>query len=330
MLLWGHQITLQRRPDDVLAPEAQGKRHFGVVLPWAEWEALGQQLLARGTPLLAPPAVANGGTPQEQGKIYLADPSHNVIEIKTYRDLAATIWLRGPLRSARGVSGGGRIVFGVRPVGELVRARPDEVSVIYVADGTRGPEIEEVVQAAKERRVSVEFRPRRMVADLAPGAVHQGIVAIAGRFRYATLEELLAAAKQAGEPALIVLLDGITDPHNLGAIVRSAEVLGAHGLVIPARGSASVTPGAVKASAGATERVRIAEVLNLLKAIDTCARRACACWARAPATASVSTRSTSASRPGWSSARRGRGCARRSPGAATACSTSRSAARCRR
>ena len=161
-----------------------------------------------------------------------------------------------------------RIVFGVRPISELVRVRADDVSVIYVADGTRGPEIEAVVQAAKERRVSVEFRPRQMVAELAGETVHQGIVAIAGRFRYATLEDLLAAAKEAGQPALIVLLDGITDPHNLGAIARSVEVLGAHGVVIPSRGSASVTPGAVKASAGATERVAIAEVPNLLKAID--------------------------------------------------------------
>jgi 23S rRNA (guanosine2251-2'-O)-methyltransferase len=78
----------------------------------------------------------------------------------------------------------------------------------------------------------------------------------------------LAGAGRAGAPPLIVLLDGITDPHNLGAIVRSAEVLGAHGVAVPARGSASVTPGAVKASAGATERVRIAEVQNLLRAID--------------------------------------------------------------
>src|SRR4051812_14352799 len=161
-----------------------------------------------------------------------------------------------------------RIVFGIRPISELVRVRPDDINVIYVADGTRGPEIETIVQAAKERRVSVEFRPRRMVAELAPGAVHQGIVAIAGRFRYATLDDLLAAATQAGQPALLVLLDGITDPHNLGAIARSVEVLGAHGVVIPSRGSASVTPGAVKASAGATERVAIAEVPNLLKAID--------------------------------------------------------------
>jgi 23S rRNA (guanosine2251-2'-O)-methyltransferase len=163
---------------------------------------------------------------------------------------------------------GGRIVFGVRPVEELCRARPREVSVVYLAEGTRSPETERVVQIAKERGVSVELRPRQLIAELASGGVHQGLVAITGCFRYATIDELLEAARRAEEPPLLVLLDGITDPHNLGAIVRSAEVLGAHGVVIPARNSASVTPGAVKASAGATERVPIAEVGNLLKAID--------------------------------------------------------------
>lgn len=166
------------------------------------------------------------------------------------------------------MSASDRIVYGVRPVEELIRARPRDVSVVYLAEGTRSPETERVVQAARERGVSVEIRPRRMVAELAGADVHQGLVAVTGRFRYATLDDLLEAATRAGEPPLVVLLDGITDPHNLGAIARSAEVLGAHGLVVPTRGSASVTPGAVKASAGATERVRIAEVPNLLRAID--------------------------------------------------------------
>ncbi len=166
-------------------------------------------------------------------------------------------------------SGGeGRIVFGVRPVDELVRARPRDVSVIYVAEGTRSAEIERVVQTAKERGVAVEIRPRRLVAELAGDAVHQGLVAVTGRFRYVTIDDILAVAAEAKEPALVVLLDGITDPHNLGAIVRSAEVLGAHGVVIPAKGAAPVTAGAVKASAGATERVRIAEVNNLMRIID--------------------------------------------------------------
>ena len=151
-----------------------------------------------------------------------------------------------------------RIVFGVRPVEELVRARPKAVQVVYVADGYRSAEIDKAVQAAKERGVSVEFRPKRMVADLAGDVVHQGVVAVTGEFAYATIDEILAAAAKANEAPLVVLLDGITDPHNLGAIVRSAEVLGAHGVVIPEHRAAPVTPAAVKASAGATERVRIA------------------------------------------------------------------------
>ncbi len=164
--------------------------------------------------------------------------------------------------------GDGRVVYGARPVEELVRARPREVSVVYVAEGTRSPEIDRVLQLARERAIAVEVRPRRMVAELAGEGVHQGLVAVTGRFRYATLDELYAAAARAGRPPLFVVLDGITDPHNLGAIARSAEVLGGHGLIVPARGSASIGPGAVKASAGATERLPIAEVGNLLKAID--------------------------------------------------------------
>lgn len=166
------------------------------------------------------------------------------------------------------MSEGARVVFGVRPIEELVRARPKAVQVVYVADGYRSPEIEKAVQAAKERGVTVEFRPRQMVADLAGNVVHQGMVALTGEFAYSTVDEILATAGRANEAPLVVLLDGITDPHNLGAIVRSAEVLGAHGVVIPEHRAAPVTPAAVKASAGATERVRIAKVLNLLRAVD--------------------------------------------------------------
>jgi 23S rRNA (guanosine2251-2'-O)-methyltransferase len=161
-----------------------------------------------------------------------------------------------------------RVVFGIRPVEELVRARPQAVHVIYVADGYHSAEIDAAVQAAKERGITVEFRPRQMVTELAGDVVHQGMVALTGDFPYATVDEILADAARAGEPPLVVLLDGITDPHNLGAIVRSAEVLGAHGVIIPEHRAAPVTPAAVKASAGATERVRIAKVINLIRAID--------------------------------------------------------------
>jgi 23S rRNA (guanosine2251-2'-O)-methyltransferase len=161
-----------------------------------------------------------------------------------------------------------RTVFGVRPVEELVRARPRDVAVVYVAEGQRAGEIEQAIAAAKDRGIAVETRPRSLIADLAGGPGHQGIVAIAGEYRYAEVADILAAANDAGEAPLVLLLDGITDPQNLGALVRSAEVLGAHGVIIPDKHAAPVAGGAVKASAGATERMRIARIGNLLKTID--------------------------------------------------------------
>ena len=97
-----------------------------------------------------------------------------------------------------------------------------------------------------------------------------GLVGRDGRLRYVTIDDILGAATQADEPPLVVLLDGITDPHNLRRrSFAGAEVLGAHGVVIPAKGAAPVDRGAVKASAGATERVRIAEVNNLMRTSST-------------------------------------------------------------
>jgi 23S rRNA (guanosine2251-2'-O)-methyltransferase len=163
---------------------------------------------------------------------------------------------------------GGRVVFGVHPIEELLRVRPREIAVLYVADGTRSPDIDRVVRLAKDRAVPTEYRPRALVADLAGAPAHQGLVALAGAYRYASLDDVFAAITKAGAPGLVLVLDGITDPHNFGALVRSAEVLGAHGVVIAQRAAAPVTGTVVKASAGATERMRIAAVPNLLKTID--------------------------------------------------------------
>jgi len=91
ILLWGHQITLHCLPGDVLSRERQGKRHFGVVLPWPEWQRLAERVRSSGTGFLKEPEVLLAGTPEEQGKLYLEDPSHNVIEIKAYRDMSATL-----------------------------------------------------------------------------------------------------------------------------------------------------------------------------------------------------------------------------------------------
>jgi 23S rRNA (guanosine2251-2'-O)-methyltransferase len=175
------------------------------------------------------------------------------------------------------------VVFGVRPVEEICRARPRDVAVVYLADGARSPEHLAAVAAAKDRGITVELRPRAFVARFADrGAVHQGLVALVGEYHYSHVADILAEATAGPAAPLLVLLDGVTDPHNLGAVVRSAEVMGAHGVVIPEHGAAPVAAGAVKASAGATERMRIARVGNLLRTIDELRRREIRVYGSAP------------------------------------------------
>ena len=88
VLLFGHQLTLHARPDEVLPPGEQGVRHFGAILPWAQWQALAAQLDAAGVDFVMPPTTAHAGSPQEQAKLLLRDPSGNLVEIKAYRDPA--------------------------------------------------------------------------------------------------------------------------------------------------------------------------------------------------------------------------------------------------
>ncbi len=95
ILLWGHQITLQLRPDEVLSSQAQGKRHFGVTLPWHKWEREAARVGQSGTIFLAEPQIFGAGSPEEHAKFFLVDPSHNVIEIKTYRDVQGALGLSG-------------------------------------------------------------------------------------------------------------------------------------------------------------------------------------------------------------------------------------------
>jgi 23S rRNA (guanosine2251-2'-O)-methyltransferase len=111
-------------------------------------------------------------------------------------------------------------------------------------------------------------RPRAGLDELAKGGVHQGVVAVVGEYNYAQLDELLALAKKSGRPPLVLVLDSVQDPQNLGALVRTAHVVGAHGVVIPKDRAVGVTPAVVKASAGATEHVRIATVTNVARALE--------------------------------------------------------------
>jgi 23S rRNA (guanosine2251-2'-O)-methyltransferase len=154
-------------------------------------------------------------------------------------------------------------ICGVHAVYEALISGNPPLERIHVARETHSPKLKEILDLAKERSVPIRREERIVIDRMAAGAVHQGIVAIGGEFKYAPFESLSAGAK-----ALVVVLDGVEDPHNLGAVVRTAEACGATGIVVPERHSAPLTATVIKAAAGALAHVPIVRVKNIVSAID--------------------------------------------------------------
>ena len=174
-----------------------------------------------------------------------------------------------PPRDAHRTAAAERVVYGIHPVLEALRARAGEVERLLVVEGALASgHTGQVVAHAEAAGVRVDRVPRERIAQLAEGGVHQGVVAELKAYAYADLDELLARARRANQPPLLVVLDGIQDPHNLGAIIRSAYAFGAHGVVLGRDRAAGVTASVAKASAGAVEHVRIARVTNLSRALE--------------------------------------------------------------
>ena len=141
------------------------------------------------------------------------------------------------------------------------------VNKLLVARGAAGSAVHEICRLARERGVPVQQVERVYLDKLASGTVHQGVAALAAEKEYVTVDDLLARCREKEEDPFFILLNGITDPQNLGAIMRTAEAAGAHGVVIPVRRSASLTPAVMKAAAGAAEYLPAARVTNLAQTI---------------------------------------------------------------
>ena len=157
------------------------------------------------------------------------------------------------------------LLAGRNPIREALKAgRP--VEKLLVAAGELSGAAQEIIGMAREAGAVVQKVDRSRLDQIYPA--HQGMLAYVAAVPYVELGDLLAAASAKGEDPFLILLDGITDPHNLGAIVRSAECAGAHGVVIPERRAAGLTPAAAKAAAGALNHVPIARVKNLNRAIE--------------------------------------------------------------
>jgi len=156
---------------------------------------------------------------------------------------------------------------GIHAVREALTAgRP--LQSIVIARGLHGERLEEIVRLARRNGVSVRFEERTQVDRTAGTRNHQGVVALTAAHAAVSLEELLAGENSPGTPGLLVLLDGIEDPQNLGAIVRTALAAGAGGVVIPERRAVGLTETVARASAGAAAHMRVARVTNLARAME--------------------------------------------------------------
>lgn len=166
-------------------------------------------------------------------------------------------------------------VFGVNAILEGLRAGRS-FRRILIQRGRRGSEIAEIERTARERHIPILYEPREALDRLAETPKHQGVIANLTEGAYRAFEDVLAdAGRQPGGPFLVVL-DGVEDPRNLGAIARTAEAVGAHGLILPQRRSAGVTAVAMKTSAGALSHLPVAQVVNLSRAMEQ--MKAAGCW----------------------------------------------------
>jgi 23S rRNA (guanosine2251-2'-O)-methyltransferase len=196
-------------------------------------------------------------TPRAEDRVY-----HKAHKAKQAKEAAKKSPSRGPRRRT---SSEAEWIAGRNPVVEALRERVPITSV-YVAEGAeRDGRLRETFKLAAEMGVGLLEVSRAELDRLTNGAVHQGLAAKIPAYEYAHPDDLLDAAAEAGEKPLIVVLDGVTDPRNLGAIVRSAAGFGAHGVVIPERRSASMTASAWKTSAGAAARIPVAQAGNLTR-----------------------------------------------------------------
>jgi 23S rRNA (guanosine2251-2'-O)-methyltransferase len=158
------------------------------------------------------------------------------------------------------------VVYGVLPVLELLRAETRRVEKIAAADNANENRLAEIFTLAREKGVAINRVPRQKLNALAgDGANHQGVVAFTSSAEYVGADELIDAA---GEDVLLLVLDGVEDPRNFGAILRSAECAGVTGVLIPERRSVGLTETVVKSSAGATEYIRVAKTANINRLIE--------------------------------------------------------------
>jgi 23S rRNA (guanosine2251-2'-O)-methyltransferase len=160
------------------------------------------------------------------------------------------------------------VVFGINPLKEILRTDEGGLTEILISRDAGKDSLKEILALAAERGVPVEYRDRGTVERLAGRASHQGVVGLCRPFAYATLDEVVAGRHGHLHHDVLLLLDSITDPQNLGTLIRTAHCFGVNGVVVPSDRAAAVTGTVMKASAGAARHIPVAMVVNLSRTID--------------------------------------------------------------
>ncbi len=153
-------------------------------------------------------------------------------------------------------------IEGRNAVLEAVRSGT-QLDRLFLLEGCADGPIQSILREAKKKNITVQFVDKMRLNSLSETGKHQGAIAIAAAYSYASVEDMLHAAEEKGEPPFLILLDGVEDPHNLGAVIRTANLAGAHGVIIPKRRAVGLTASVIKASAGAISYTPVARVPNL-------------------------------------------------------------------
>lgn len=157
-------------------------------------------------------------------------------------------------------------IIGKNPIIEALKSERS-INKIWIAEGSQHGQMKQIIQLAKNSGVQVQFVPKKKIEQMAEGN-HQGVIAQVAAYNYAELDELFQSASNRGELPFFLLLDEIEDPHNLGSIMRSADAVGAHGIIIPKRRAVGLTATVAKASTGAIEYIPVVRVTNMARTID--------------------------------------------------------------
>lgn len=163
-------------------------------------------------------------------------------------------------------------ISGKNPVLEAIRSERS-INKVWIAEGSGKGQMKQIYQAAKENNIIIQQAPRKKLDELSGTSRHQGVVASVAAYRYAELEDILEKAADLQEAPFCILLDEIADPHNLGSILRTADAVGAHGVIIPKRRSVGLTQSVAKSSTGAIEHVPVARVTNMSRTMDELKKR---------------------------------------------------------